>query len=74
MAYKQGKYIVTIPFSDSTFKAHGVGVLVDYVDFKIYRLVFKRGTLVEKILHLDKRDNEDVFSKNTATKIIGVMH
>ncbi len=74
MAYKQGRYIITIPFCDSSYKAHGVGVLIDYINFKIYRLVFKRGALVEKIMHLDNRDNDDVFSKNTTTKIIGVKH
>ena len=51
-----------------------MGVLIDFVDAKIFRLVFKRGVLVEKILHLNKRDNEDLFKRSTATKIIGVKH
>ena len=74
IAYKQGNYIILLPFNDGTMKTNGSGVLIDYHDHKIYKLTYKKGTLVNKILHLNKKDNEDVFGKNTATKIIGVEH
>lgn len=45
IAYKQGHYILTIPFVDNSFKAHGSGILIDYLNRKIYRLTFKKGNL-----------------------------
>lgn len=74
IAYKQGHYILTIPFVDNCFLSHGAGILIDYLNHKIYRLTFKKGVLVQKILHLDKQDNEDAFARNTITRIIGVKH
>ena len=49
-------------------------MLIDYYDHRIFRLVFKRGVLAEKILYLDKRDNDDVFNSSNASRIIGVKH
>ena len=47
-----------IPFFDNSHQAHGVGVLIDYGQMKIYELVFKRGSLAEKILHLNRENND----------------
>jgi hypothetical protein len=63
-----------IPFFDNSHQAHGVGVLIDYGQMKIYELVFKRGSLVEKILHLNRENNDDVFRKNVLNKVIGIKH
>ena len=74
IAYKQGRFIIKIPFSEGNDNAHGVGVLIDYEFNKIYELIFKRGALVEKILHLNRKNNEDVFKHNTIAKLMGLKH
>lgn len=74
MGYKQSHYIIVIPFTDGEMKAHGSGTLIDYLNHKIYRLTYKKGVLANKILHLDKEDNHDVFTDNKATKMIGFKH
>ena len=63
-----------IPFNDGTMKANGPGILIDYFNHRIYRLIYKKGVLHDKILHLDRKDNEDVFDKGVHTKILGVKH
>ena len=74
IAYKQSHYIILIPFNDGSHKANGPGILLDYYNHRIFRLHYKKGVLCDKILHLDKKDNEDVFSRGKTTKIIGVKH
>ena len=57
IAYKQGNYIILTPFNDGSMKSNGTGVLIDYHTHKIYKLTYKKGVLVNKILHLNKIDN-----------------
>jgi hypothetical protein len=72
--YKVGKIVIKIPFAEDSENAHGVGMLIDYESLKIYELVFRKGVLIDKILHLNRRDNEDAFKHNTLAKIIGLKH
>ena len=63
-----------IPFNDGSMKASGPGILIDYYNHRIYRITYKKGALIHKILHLDKKDNDDVFYKGLPTKVLGVKH
>ena len=74
IAYKVGRVILKVPFADASHRAHGNGVLIDYEQRQIYELVFRGGSLVGKILHLDRKDGDDVFSKNVITRVIGMKH
>ena len=49
-------------------------MLIDYESQKIYELIFKKGALVNKILHLDKRNNDEVFKRNSIARIVGLKH
>jgi hypothetical protein len=69
-----GKYIIKLQFNDNQHVAHGPGFLIDYEHHKLYQLIYRRGKLIEKILHLDRQDNDDAFSQNNLTKLIGVKH
>lgn len=74
IAYKVDKYIIKIPFTDTTHRANGPACLIDYQHSKLYHLLFQDGAIVEKVLQIDRRDNEDVFRKNTITRSVGVKH
>lgn len=49
-------------------------MLIDYEAEKIYRLSFRKGVLTDKILHLDRRHNEDAFKRNSIAKLLGLKH
>ena len=74
IAYKQGNYIIMVSFNDGSMRANGGGVLIDYCNHRIYRLGYKKGKLYEKVLHLDKQDNDDVFNRGHPTKVLGIKH
>lgn len=40
----------------------------------MFKLIIKKGILIEKILILNREMNEAVFKSNIITKIIGVKH
>lgn len=61
-------------FVEGCESAHGPGVLIDYEALKIYRLSFRKGVLTDKVLHLDRRHNEDAFKRNSISKLMGLKH
>lgn len=74
ISYKASNYIINIPFADGNEQPHGSGILIDYLNHRIYQLQYKKGVLVSKILHLDMKDNVEAFNTNNITKIVGVKH